>query len=195
MGTSPGRKMDAGANRRAPRPRPDVERGNIPEAPRSRPDVPAPTYACRASREVPDLRTALVSAGSQSAGTHHPRGADHARRGGDAFPRWAGGVGSGRSRAAARTTGRFVREASPHGRSHDRRMDALPRPPRAPPRPADSAAPQDMSRKRDKERVTIRVPNPDAPVKERLKTPSHKVHRSQKAYRRRGKHPRPVEEE
>ena len=52
-----------------------------------------------------------------------------------------------------------------------------------------------MSRKRDKEKVTIRVPNPNAPVKERLKTPSHKVHRSKKAYRRRGKHPRPVEEE
>ena len=52
-----------------------------------------------------------------------------------------------------------------------------------------------MSRKRDKEKVTIRVPNPDAPVKERLKTPSHNVHRSQKAYRRRGKHPKRLEEE
>lgn len=52
-----------------------------------------------------------------------------------------------------------------------------------------------MSRKRDKEKVTIRVPNPDAPVKERLKTPSHKVHRSQKGYRRRGKHPKRLEEE
>jgi len=45
-----------------------------------------------------------------------------------------------------------------------------------------------VSRKREKEKVTIRVPNPDAPVKERLKTPSHKVHRSKKAYRRREKH-------
>jgi len=52
-----------------------------------------------------------------------------------------------------------------------------------------------MSRKRDKEKVTIRVPNPDAPVKERLKTPSHKVHRSKKSYRRREKHPRPPGEE
>jgi hypothetical protein len=52
-----------------------------------------------------------------------------------------------------------------------------------------------MSRKREKERVTIRVPNPDAPVKERLKTPSHKVHRSKKGYRRRAKHPRPPGEE
>jgi hypothetical protein len=52
-----------------------------------------------------------------------------------------------------------------------------------------------MSRKRDKEKVTIRVPNPDAPVKERLKTPSHKVHRSKKGYRRRGKHPKRLEEE
>ena len=48
-----------------------------------------------------------------------------------------------------------------------------------------------MSRKRDKDRVLIRVPNPDAPVRERLKTPSHKVHRSKKAYRRRAKHQKP----
>jgi len=47
-----------------------------------------------------------------------------------------------------------------------------------------------MSRKREKKKVVVRVPNPRAPVKERLKTPSHKVHRSKKAYRRREKHPR-----
>jgi hypothetical protein len=46
-----------------------------------------------------------------------------------------------------------------------------------------------MKRKREKEKVLIRVPNPDAPVKERLKTPSHKVHRSKKGYQRRPKHP------
>ena len=50
-----------------------------------------------------------------------------------------------------------------------------------------------MSRKRDKEKVIIRVPNPRAPVKERLKTPSHKVHRSKKAYRRQEKHQKPVD--
>jgi hypothetical protein len=50
-----------------------------------------------------------------------------------------------------------------------------------------------MSRKR-KDKVVVRVPNPNAPVKERLKTPSHKVHRSGKAYRRRPKHPRPEED-
>ena len=49
-----------------------------------------------------------------------------------------------------------------------------------------------MSRKK-KEKLTVRVPNPDAPVKERLKTPSHKVHRSVKQYRRREKHARPPE--
>ena len=48
-----------------------------------------------------------------------------------------------------------------------------------------------MSRKREKKKVVMRVPNPNAPVKERLKTPSHKVHRSPKAYRRRAKHHRP----
>ncbi len=45
-----------------------------------------------------------------------------------------------------------------------------------------------MSRKRQKDKVVVRVPNPDAPVKERLKTPAHKVHRSKKGYRRRAKH-------
>ena len=45
-----------------------------------------------------------------------------------------------------------------------------------------------MSRKRKKDKVVVRVPNPDAPVQGRLKTPSHKVHRSKKGYRRRAKH-------
>lgn len=40
-----------------------------------------------------------------------------------------------------------------------------------------------------KDKLVVRVPNPDAPVKERLKTPAHKVHRSKKSYRRRPKHP------
>jgi hypothetical protein len=42
---------------------------------------------------------------------------------------------------------------------------------------------------KDKRKLTVRVPNPKAPVKERLKTPSHKVHKSAKHYRRREKHP------
>lgn len=46
-----------------------------------------------------------------------------------------------------------------------------------------------MTRKRPKEKIVVRVPNPKAPVKERLRTPSHKVHRSKKGYRRRPKHP------
>ena len=50
-----------------------------------------------------------------------------------------------------------------------------------------------MSRKK-KEKLTVRVPNPEAPVKERLKTPSHKVHKSKKHYRRREKHPKPATE-
>jgi hypothetical protein len=50
-----------------------------------------------------------------------------------------------------------------------------------------------MSRTK-KDKLTVRVPNPDAPVKERLKTPAHKVHRSAKQYRRREKHRRRVEE-
>lgn len=45
-----------------------------------------------------------------------------------------------------------------------------------------------MSRQK-KDKLTVRVPNPKAPVKQRLKTPSHKVHRSAKQYRRREKHP------
>jgi len=47
-----------------------------------------------------------------------------------------------------------------------------------------------VSRKREKKKLVVRVPNPNAPVKGRLKTPSHKVHRSKKAYRRREKHQR-----
>jgi len=52
-----------------------------------------------------------------------------------------------------------------------------------------------MRRKREKKKLVVRVPNPDAPVKERLRTPSHKVHRSKKAYRRREKHQRGAAEE
>ena len=43
-------------------------------------------------------------------------------------------------------------------------------------------------RRRDKKKMTVRVPNPNAPVKQRLKVPSHKVHKSKKAYRRKPKH-------
>lgn len=43
---------------------------------------------------------------------------------------------------------------------------------------------------RKKAKVTVRVPNPAAPPKERLRTPAPKVHRSKKAYRRRAKHAR-----
>jgi hypothetical protein len=35
----------------------------------------------------------------------------------------------------------------------------------------------------------VRVPNPKAPIKGRLKVPAHKVHRSKKQYQRRPKHP------
>jgi hypothetical protein len=45
-----------------------------------------------------------------------------------------------------------------------------------------------LSKKREKKKLVVRVPNPNAPVKERLKTPAHKVHRSKRAYRRRDKH-------
>ncbi len=43
-------------------------------------------------------------------------------------------------------------------------------------------------REKDKRKLTVRVPNPDAPVKGRLKTPPHKVHKSAKHYQRRPKH-------
>ena len=49
-------------------------------------------------------------------------------------------------------------------------------------------------RRKKQDKLTVRVPNPDAPVKGRLKTPAHKVHRSAKQYRRRGKHRRRLEE-
>ncbi len=44
--------------------------------------------------------------------------------------------------------------------------------------------------RRKKDKLTVRVPNPRAPAKQRLKTPSHKVHKSAKHYRRRAKHQR-----
>lgn len=44
-----------------------------------------------------------------------------------------------------------------------------------------------MSRKK-REPTKIRVPNPDAPVRERLKTPPHQRHKSKKDYQRRPKH-------
>lgn len=44
-----------------------------------------------------------------------------------------------------------------------------------------------MSRSK-KDKMTVRVPNPNAPAKRRLKVPSHKVHRSKKAYQRKPKH-------
>lgn len=50
-----------------------------------------------------------------------------------------------------------------------------------------------MSRRGDKEKIIVRVPNPAAPVKERLKTPAHKVHRSKRAYRRRAKHQKKID--
>ncbi len=50
-----------------------------------------------------------------------------------------------------------------------------------------------MSRKK-RDKLTVRVPNPKAPVKERLRTPPYKVHRSAKQYRRREKHRRPLAE-
>jgi len=45
-----------------------------------------------------------------------------------------------------------------------------------------------MSRSRKKKKLKVRVPNPNAPLKRRLKVPSHKVHRNEKGYRRRPKH-------
>jgi len=46
-------------------------------------------------------------------------------------------------------------------------------------------------RRGEKKKLTVRVPNPHAPVRERLDTPSHKVHRSKRQYRRRDKHQTP----
>jgi hypothetical protein len=49
--------------------------------------------------------------------------------------------------------------------------------------------------RRKKPKVKLRVPNPEAPVKGRLKVPAHKVHRSKKQYRRRPKHHGPENSE
>src|ERR1043166_6828646 len=189
LGARAGRQMDAGPARRTSRARPHDQRRDAAEAPQSRGDVAAPADSGGACREILDLRIAVVSARPQGAGAHDPAARRDARARGAPFPRRARAVGSDRPRAAAGTTDEPVREASPHGRPHDRGMDALPPHTRPPPRAADSRAGRDlgMSSKRDKDKLVIRVPNPDAPVKERLKTPAHKVHRSKKGYRRREK--------
>ena len=44
-----------------------------------------------------------------------------------------------------------------------------------------------MSRKK-RSPTKIRVPNPEAPVRGRLKTPPHQRHKSKKDYQRRPKH-------
>jgi len=45
-----------------------------------------------------------------------------------------------------------------------------------------------MSPRRRKRKTTVRVPNPKAPVRGRLRTPPHQVHRTGKSYRRKPKH-------
>src|SRR3989441_5418017 len=59
---------------------------------------------------------------------------------------------------------------------HDALPISVPRPPLRPPREADPRPFGVLSRKK-KDKLTVRVPNPKGPVRERLKTPSHKVHR------------------
>lgn len=46
---------------------------------------------------------------------------------------------------------------------------------------------------RSKRKLKVRVPNPNAPTKRRLKVPAHNVHKSKKAYERRPKHGRTTE--
>jgi hypothetical protein len=50
-----------------------------------------------------------------------------------------------------------------------------------------------MSRKK-RSPTKIRIPNPDAPARERLDTPPHQRHKSKKDYRRRPKHRKRGEE-
>src|SRR5258708_124843 len=130
----------------------------------------------------------LCWGGPEGAGASHAR----ARRdpGGrrSPFPGGDRGVGPSRPHALAGAARQPVREAPAYGRPHRRGMDAIPRHSRAPPRPPDPGACRRVSRKREKKKLVVRVPNPNAPVKGRLKTPSHKVHRSKKGYRRREKH-------
>jgi len=113
------------------------------------------------------------------------RAAGRARRRAAAAGR-RGALPDARARIAAGPARRSVREKSRAGRSHPARMDPVSHPTLRASRPADSRQAGIVSSK-SKRKLTVRVPNPKAPVKERLKTPSHKVHRSAKQYRRRGK--------
>src|SRR5438093_13676464 len=182
--------MDPGANRRASGAGAEPERRDIQGATEPRPQVPPAAHSRRARCEILHFRIAVVPAEKKGAGTHDAAGGDQSRSGRGAFPGGHRGVGSGGPRLDAGAAGEPLREAPAHGRPDDRGMDAIPCDSCESPRAADSGAHRNwaMSRKRNKDKVTIRVPNPEAPIRERLKTPSHKVHRSKKGYRRREKH-------
>src|SRR5205823_5322129 len=85
-------------------------------------------------------------------------------RGGAAVPRWRRPLCVTGAGTAARTRSRPVRQEPGLRGSDASRVAALSRPPLRASREADPRAPGVMSRK--KRKLTVRVPNPRAPVKE-----------------------------
>src|SRR5438552_18184653 len=104
--------MDAGADRRAPGARFDLQRRKVRRASRLRPDGAAAADAGREDREAVRLRLALVSAGPEGAGAYGPSTIHAARCGGATFPGWRGCVEPPRARAAAAPSRGPVRQAS-----------------------------------------------------------------------------------
>src|SRR5437879_293583 len=86
VGERPAAEVDARADRRAPRARPHLERGDIPEAPEPRADVPPAANGSRARGAVLHPWIALVSARAQSTGTHDAVAAHEPGERGGALP-------------------------------------------------------------------------------------------------------------
>src|SRR5438552_3392671 len=102
-----------------------------------------------------------------------PGGAARPRGGRTPVPGRARTVRRAGARAVARPGAGPVRQAPEARRSDAARVGALPRGALRASRQADPGAARGMRRKR-KDKLTVRVPNPAAPVKQRLKTPAHR---------------------
>src|SRR3989441_3251600 len=179
LAPSPARQVVPRADRAASRDRDRRERPHVRVAPRARAHAPPAPDRAGAARLSCDPPTGLVSDRFPISGRRPSRGAARPRGGRTPVSGGSRAVPRTGTRAVARPGPGPVREAPEARRSHAARVAALPRGALRPSREADPGSPGGMRRKKQ-DKLTVRVPNPDAPVKGRLKTPAHKVHRSAK---------------
>src|SRR2546426_10919902 len=180
--------MDAGPDRPPPRHLARNERPRVRGAPRQATDAAPARHGAGTGRLLPGPADWMDALGPRSPGYDATCRATRAPRSGAAAAGWRGGLPRAGARSASRPSRRLVREEPGTGRSHPARMAAVSHPPLRASREADPRAPRVVSRK-DKRKLTVRVPNPKAPVKGRLTTQPHKVHSSAKRYRRGEKYP------